>query len=74
MCRTVEKVFTLAPRFANSNAIPSPIPLEEPVTMATFPARELDMFWGANVGMERTGREVQALYVLMPEPCPRLSV
>lgn len=30
---------TLAPRFANSNAICAPMPLDAPVTIATFPRR-----------------------------------
>lgn len=41
---------TLAPRLASSRAIAEPIPREEPVTMATFPARDrgdviLSMSW-----------------------------
>lgn len=31
---------TLAPRAAKSRAMPSPIPREEPVTIATLPDRE----------------------------------
>ena len=30
---------TLAPRFANSNAICAPMPRDAPVTIATFPRR-----------------------------------
>jgi len=47
---------TFAPRFARSTAIAAPMPLEDPVTMATFPARvsgvdvDVDMLISSSMG------------------------